>query len=52
MKIEVNDASQNPIQVEMGRVEFDALGAAVGERLYLKPKRVRVFTADRRQKAR
>jgi sulfate transport system ATP-binding protein len=46
VKIEVKDNSGNPIQVEMGRAEFETLRVTTGERVYLKPKRVRVFTTE------
>jgi sulfate transport system ATP-binding protein len=46
VKIEVSDGGGDTIQVELGRAEHESLRAAIGERMYLKPKRVRVFTTE------
>jgi sulfate transport system ATP-binding protein len=46
VKIEVIDGSGSPIQIEIGRTQYDALQAAVGEKVYVTPKRVRVFTSE------
>ena len=46
VKIEVSDSSGSPLQVEIGRMQYDALQVAVGEQVYVKPKRVRVFTSE------
>ena len=43
VKIEVTDADGQPIQVELGREQYDELRTIIGERLYVKPRRVRVF---------
>jgi sulfate/thiosulfate transport system ATP-binding protein len=44
VKIEVNESAEKMIHVEMARSDFDQLGAGIGDRVYLKPKRLRVFT--------
>jgi sulfate transport system ATP-binding protein len=46
VKIEVHDGGGNAIQIEIGRTQYDAFQVAVGERVYVKPKRVRVFTSE------
>jgi sulfate transport system ATP-binding protein len=46
VKIEVNDADGKPIQVELGREQYEQVRAIIGERIYLKPRRVRVFIND------
>jgi sulfate/thiosulfate transport system ATP-binding protein len=43
VKIEVNDSDDRPIQVELGREQYEAIRAIIGERVYVKPRRVRVF---------
>ena len=43
VKMEVVGEDEQPIQVELGREEYDRLRVIVGERVYLKPRRVRVF---------
>jgi hypothetical protein len=43
VKIEVKDAAGTPIQVELGRDRYAELRAIVGETVYVKPRRVRVF---------
>jgi sulfate transport system ATP-binding protein len=45
-KIEVGDGDDRLIQVELGRDQYEELGATPGERVYVKPKRVRVFTSE------
>jgi sulfate transport system ATP-binding protein len=46
-RIEVADNDGgDPILVELGRDRHDALKAVPGDRVYVKPKRVRVFTSD------
>jgi sulfate/thiosulfate transport system ATP-binding protein len=46
VKIELADRNDATIQVDLGREQHDSLGAAVGERLYVKPRRLRVFMND------
>ena len=46
VKIEVNDADSKPIQVELGREQYEQVRAIIGERIYVKPRRVRVFIND------
>jgi sulfate transport system ATP-binding protein len=43
VKIEVGDTEGRVIQVELGREQYEQLRAIVGERVYVKPRRVRVF---------
>ncbi len=43
VKIEVGDGVGAPIQVETGREQFERQPLAVGERVYVKPRRVRIF---------
>jgi sulfate transport system ATP-binding protein len=47
VKIELVDSGAGGlIQVELGRDQYDRLQVATDQRVYVKPKRVRVFTAD------
>jgi sulfate transport system ATP-binding protein len=46
VKIEVNDADGKPIQVELGREQYEQVRVIIGERVYVKPRRVRVFIND------
>jgi sulfate transport system ATP-binding protein len=43
VKIEVNDDDGGAIQVELGRDRYEVVRAIIGERVYVKPRRVRVF---------
>ena len=43
VKVEVNDDERHPIQVELGREQYERIRAIIGERVYVKPRRVRVF---------
>ena len=43
VKIEVNDDDRRPIQVELGREAYQKIRVIVGERAYVKPRKVRVF---------
>jgi sulfate transport system ATP-binding protein len=43
VKVELDDADGRPIQVELGRGEYGRIRAIVGERVYVTPRRVRVF---------
>jgi len=46
VKIEVMDAERRPIQVELGREQYERIRAIIGETVYVKPRRVRVFMQD------
>ena len=46
VKIELVDSGDSVIQVELGRQQYDGLPLAVGEKAYITPKRMRVFTSD------
>jgi len=43
VKMEVEDADQRAIQVELGRDQYAQVRVIVGERVYVKPRKVRVF---------
>jgi sulfate transport system ATP-binding protein len=43
VKMEVNDEYGRAIQIEQGREQHDVTRAIVGEEIYVKPRRVRVF---------
>src|SRR4051812_1295297 len=43
VKVEVEDAERRAIQVELGREQYEQLRAIVGERVFVKPRKVRVF---------
>jgi sulfate/thiosulfate transport system ATP-binding protein len=46
VKLELEDAEARLVQVEVSREQFEALRAAPGERLYVRPRQVRVFVAE------
>jgi sulfate transport system ATP-binding protein len=46
VKMEVDDGEGRVIQVELGRQEYGQVRAIVGERVYVKPRKVRVFMDD------
>jgi sulfate transport system ATP-binding protein len=46
VKIEVADADESLIQVDLGREQFERLKLTSGERVFLRPTRMRVFTTD------
>jgi sulfate transport system ATP-binding protein len=46
VKVELVDESDRVIQVELGREQYEQLRTAPGQRVYVKPKRLRVFTSD------
>jgi sulfate/thiosulfate transport system ATP-binding protein len=46
VKIEVADDANQPIQIELGRERYEEVRAIVGERVYVRPRRVRVFMKD------
>jgi sulfate transport system ATP-binding protein len=43
VKLEVLDDERRPIQVELGREQYESIRAIVGERVYVTPRKVRVF---------
>ena len=43
VKIEVADAEGRPMQVELGREQYERTRAIIGETVYVKPRKVRVF---------
>jgi sulfate transport system ATP-binding protein len=46
VKLELEDADARLVQVETSREQYEALHPAAGERLYVRPRQVRVFVAD------
>jgi sulfate transport system ATP-binding protein len=46
VKIEVFDAARQPIQIELGREQYERIRVIIGETVYVKPRRVRVFMDD------
>jgi sulfate transport system ATP-binding protein len=46
VKIEVLDDDRHPIQVELGREQYEKIQAATGDRVYVKPRKVRVFMQE------
>src|SRR5215471_7688650 len=46
VKLELEDGEARIVQVETSREQFEALHPTAGERLYVKPRQVRVFVAD------
>ena len=46
VKMEVIDDERRPIQIELGREQYESIRAIVGERVYVTPRKVRVFMAD------
>ena len=47
VKVEVTDVDRRPIQVELGRDQYEKIRVIIGETVYVKPRRVRVFMEDR-----
>ena len=47
VKIEVTDAERQPIQIELGREQYERIRVIIGETVYVKPRKVRVFMEDR-----
>jgi sulfate/thiosulfate transport system ATP-binding protein len=43
VKIEVHDVEGQVIQIELGREQYEKIRAIVGEQVYVKPRKVRVF---------
>jgi sulfate transport system ATP-binding protein len=46
VKLELEDGEGRVVQVETSREQFEALRPAAGERLFVKPRQVRVFVAE------
>ena len=46
VKVELVDAGDAVIQVELGRQQYEALRLPIGAHAYVKPRRMRVFTSD------
>jgi sulfate transport system ATP-binding protein len=46
VKIELLDDQRSPIQVELGREQYAQIRAIIGESVYVKPRRVRVFMQE------
>ena len=46
VKMELVDGDDSVIQLELGRQQYDALPLPTGATAYVRPKRMRVFTAD------
>jgi sulfate transport system ATP-binding protein len=51
VKLELNDDEARLIQVHLSRDAHDALGPTVGERLYVKPRTLRVFLTETESRA-
>ena len=47
VKVEVLDDERRPIQVELGREQYQQIRAIIGEKVYVKPRKVRVFMEER-----
>jgi sulfate transport system ATP-binding protein len=45
-KLELSEGEGSLIQVDLGREQFERLRPIVGERLYITPRRLRVFMSD------
>jgi hypothetical protein len=43
----VVDDEKRPIQVELGRDQYERIRVIIGERVYVKPRKVRVFMQER-----
>jgi sulfate transport system ATP-binding protein len=43
VKVDVEDEEGRPVHVELGRTEFETLNPAIGERFYVRPRKMRVF---------
>jgi sulfate transport system ATP-binding protein len=46
VKIEVADERRHPIQIELGREQYERVRTIIGERVYVKPRKVRVFMQE------
>ncbi len=47
VKVDLRDDDGRTIRVELGRDTYDALAPARGERLYITPRRLRVFLEEK-----
>jgi sulfate transport system ATP-binding protein len=47
VKMEVTGDERQPMQIELGREQYEQIRAIVGEKVYVKPRKVRVFMEDR-----
>jgi sulfate/thiosulfate transport system ATP-binding protein len=45
VKLELTDGDERVVQVETSREQFEALHPAAGERLYVRPRQVRIFVS-------
>ena len=48
VKLEAEDADRRIIQVELGREQYEQVRVITGDRVYVKPRKVRVFMNERR----
>ena len=46
VKMEVMDEERQPIQIELGREQYEAIRTIIGERVYVRPRKVRVFMEE------
>jgi hypothetical protein len=46
VKVGLADGTNGAIQVELGRDQYERLQLAVGEPIFVRPKRMRVFPSD------
>jgi len=46
VKLELIDDERKLLQVEVARDQYDALNPKIGERLYVRPKKIRVFVGQ------
>jgi len=46
IKLELEDGETHPVQVETTRERYEALRPQAGERLYVRPRQVRIFVAE------
>jgi sulfate transport system ATP-binding protein len=46
VKMEVEDAERRVIQIELGRGQYEQVRVISGDRVYVKPRRVRVFVSE------
>jgi sulfate transport system ATP-binding protein len=47
VKMEVTGDERQPMQIELGREQYQEIRAIIGEKVYVKPRKVRVFMEDR-----
>ena len=48
VKLELTDEERRPFHVQMTRERYEALRPQVGERLYVRPRRIQVFVEEHR----